>query len=368
MRRDTGVTDSKASGIVGLDIGGANLKIADPLGNAQAIPFPMWTDHRRLGHRLKELIAEFSRKHATAPEQLAITMTGEMADCFQTRRQGVSEILDQVALAFSESETYVYAVGGSWYPPRQARQRAWEVASSNWYALAAWIQQSRSFERTPRGLIVDIGSTTIDCIPIGPAGVATQAKTDRQRMQRQQLLYTGIRRTPIAAILPSVVIDQQACPLMAERFATSDDAYLALGLTQENAGDCDSADGRPRTRLNAISRLAHMVGEDAETLPEQTILDIAQQVVDAQAHQLASAIRANVPENLGGDDWTIYLTGHGGALFDAAHRELVGNELVGNACHGCRIRRLDELSGASAARAAPAVAVAWLLARHNRRD
>ena len=77
---------------LGLDIGGANLKAANAAGWAQSIPFALWRDPAGLAAALAELIAQ-----APAADRLAVTMTGELCDCFRTKAEGVRHILAAVA-------------------------------------------------------------------------------------------------------------------------------------------------------------------------------------------------------------------------------------------------------------------------------
>ncbi|MEX2559527.1 MAG: tetrahydromethanopterin-linked C1 transfer pathway, partial [Pirellulales bacterium] len=75
-----------------LDIGGANLKAADGLGFAVARPFPLWQRPQALAGEIARLLAD-----APAAERIAVTMTGELADCFSTKREGVAAIARQGA-------------------------------------------------------------------------------------------------------------------------------------------------------------------------------------------------------------------------------------------------------------------------------
>src|SRR5438094_318458 len=77
---------------VGLDIGGANLKAAHHSGAARLHPFDLWKDPAGLPDALRRLLKELP-----AFDLLSVTMTGELCDCFETKRQGVLAILDGVA-------------------------------------------------------------------------------------------------------------------------------------------------------------------------------------------------------------------------------------------------------------------------------
>ena len=347
--------------VIGCDIGGANLKLADTNGRSAACNFPMWLKSRELAASLSDLLSEFP---VTAETHFAVTMTGELADCFATRREGVEVILQQTLQAFAPERTHVYAVGNQWMTPHEAIASPWAVAASNWYALATWI--GAHFPFAP-DLVLDIGSTTVDIIPMQQESnsisrPSTSAKTDRDRLELGQLVYTGIERTPIAAILQSVHLHNKQCPVMAERFATSDDCYVLLGLTPESPEDCDTADGRSRTQAHAHGRIARMIGEDSETLPISDVRAIAQQCIDAQAAQIARAIdrnlNCNLSRNLNAAPAQIVVAGHGRPLAELVFAKLAHQ----HPNRQFNLTWLDETLSPSLARSAPAAAVAHLLA------
>ena len=77
--------------IIGLDIGGANLKAAGVDGAAVSRPFAIWREPERLGQELSALLSQLP-----VADAVAVTMTAELADCFGTKDQGVRRILDAV--------------------------------------------------------------------------------------------------------------------------------------------------------------------------------------------------------------------------------------------------------------------------------
>jgi uncharacterized hydantoinase/oxoprolinase family protein len=138
---------------------------------------------------------------------------------------------------------------------------------------------------------------------------------------------------------------------MAELFATADDAYIVLGLTEEESDNRDTADGRPRTRVCAAARLARMIGEDAPVIGASAVTKLAEQIVSAQAQLVAQAIdRQRSALSQEGRPLLLF-TGHGWPLFQ---------EVLKQVAVASNYFALTSIVPAEASRCAPAAAVAWL--------
>jgi probable H4MPT-linked C1 transfer pathway protein len=268
---------------LGLDVGGANLKLADGRGFAVARPFPLWRQPRELAAVLHELLRD-----APAADGLAVTMTGELADCFETKREGVASILDAVSEAAGKIVVRVYVTSGAFVEPEVARCNHLLTAAANWHALARF---AGSF--VPRGaaLLIDVGSTTTDIIPLVDGKPAPRGLTDPQRLMSGELVYTGVERSPVCAVIAAVPWRGQTCPVAQELFATTCDAYLILGDLPDEPASTHTADGRPATRAAARDRLARMICADREMFDEQDARAAARAIADGQLSQLASAAR-----------------------------------------------------------------------------
>jgi probable H4MPT-linked C1 transfer pathway protein len=130
------------------------------------------------------------------------------------------------------------------------------VASANWHALATWVA---SWVERP-ALLVDIGSTTTDLIPVSPGHVDTSSHSDFDRLRRGELVYLGVNRTPICAIVDELPFDETMVPIVREHFASTDDCALLLGWVPEDPRDIDTCDGRAREIRFATNRIARMIG------------------------------------------------------------------------------------------------------------
>jgi probable H4MPT-linked C1 transfer pathway protein len=319
--------------VLGLDIGGANLKAAHVGGVARQVPFALWKQPDELPQRLHQILAQMPPADA-----LALTMTGELCDCFASRREGVAFILGAVETAAEGLPVHVWSTRGEFMNLREAHTSPLEVASANWLALAVFARRYICSS----GLLIDIGSTTTDIIPFWHNRPQPRGRTDAERLESGELVYTGWRRTPLCAILPA--------PIMAEFFATALDAYLVLAHVPEHPNDCDTADGRPATRDFARARLARMYG--ADDFADARMRDIAQRVCDAQIKQIRIGV-GKVLDRLPHRAQVVLLAGAGEFL---ARLALQNQEGLASA----RVVSLAEELGAELSQAACAYAMALL--------
>lgn len=296
---------------IGLDIGGANLKAASSAGQSLSQNFDLWRAPERLGTMLESLLCRFP-----APGALAVTMTGELADCFQTKSEGVHSILAAVERVAGPATVLVWQTGGCFVSPEQARREPVLVAAANWHALATWAGRLAG---DGAALLMDVGSTTTDLIPIWNGVPVPHGRTDTERLLHGELVYTGVRRTPLCAVAPTTVYREQACPLAAELFATTLDVYLTLGATDEDVSDCNTANGRPATRAAARDRLARMICCDRTEFTDDDALLMARHFAAAQQRVLAGAlgaVLAGLPEACR----TVFISGSGGFLAEQVLR------------------------------------------------
>lgn len=259
-----------ATSILGLDVGGANLKAATPDKRALSVPFALWKQPDKLPAALASLVAQFPDA-----EEFAVTMTGELCDCFETKRDGVNAIIAAVRSASSGRRIRVWSTDGVFLDSEEAKANHLKVASANWHALATLAGQ---YVPHGRAILIDVGSTTTDVIPILDGVPVPEGKTDYDRLRSWELLYTGARRTPLCALL--------GWGGAAEFFATTLDAYLTLGFVPEELADCDTADGRPATRTYARARLCRMLCADPDTIPEERVEELARFAYTEQLNRI----------------------------------------------------------------------------------
>jgi probable H4MPT-linked C1 transfer pathway protein len=237
----------------------------------------------------------------------------------------------------------VYGVEGRFLEPGEARERPLEVAAANWAAAARFVGR-----QVPDCLLVDIGTTSTDIIPIAAGEPAALGRTDPERLLSGELVYTGALRTPVEAVARVVPLWGGLCPLVPEGFALIGDAYLWLGALDARDYSVSAPDGRPPTREFAGERLARAVCADAEMLDEEAVGTIARALAEAHVLMVADAVRRVGARHPRLD--TAVVTGLG---------DFIAAEAASRA--GLQVMPLADRIG-DAARTAPAAAVAWLLA------
>jgi probable H4MPT-linked C1 transfer pathway protein len=323
--------------VLGLDVGGANLKAAYSCRAVRLRRFALWKNPAALPDALRDLLGGMPDA-----DLLAVTMTGELCDCFATKREGVHAILDAVEQVAGSVPVRVWLNDGRLVPLAAARAEPLRAAAANWLALATFAGRL-----APIGpaLLLDIGSTTADIVPLLDGQPVPRGRTDPERLDCGELVYTGVRRTPLCALLGSTGA--------AEFFATTQDAYLLLGDLPEDAADQDTADGRPATREAAHARLARMRCADRETFGEGETLVLARRVRATQIVLLRSAVE-RVARTLPGPPTTVVIAGSGEFLARAVLEEMTHWPI--------RLRSLAQDLGPAVSQAACAYALAVLAA------
>ena len=333
---------------IGWDVGGANVKAAlVDGGTARAVtrPFALWRERHALGAVLQGIARELGSADA-----MAATMTAEVADCFEDRAQGVRFVLDALESAFPKTPLHVFSSHGRFIPPHDARRDPAAVGSANWMATATW------FARSMRdAILIDVGTTTTDVIPIVNGEVVAEGRTDLDRLSNGELVYTGVVRTSCTALARTVLLRGRRQRVVAERFAQSGDVHLWLRNLAEADYLGETPDGRGKSRAEAGARLARVVGADAGALGESAVTELASQLSERQVRQVTAAIR-QVRARLGERAPREAVAVGVGAFLGVAAAERVG--LI--------TRDWADEVGAEASCAAPAVAVARLLGEDAR--
>lgn len=375
--------------IVGLDIGGANIKIA-VLGNDQMIwpasrrvceqdqhfvercyvdtvPFSLWKYPEQLSAVIKNQLIHWPQA------KLVITMTGELADGFANRKQGVAAIVDAASEAAGDRDVVFYRVADAdqncWLSATEARKDWLSVAAANWHAIARIVGKDFSKgegSNQYNGFLIDVGSTTTDIIPIRNGQPATTGKTDCQRLSSRELVYVGATRTPICSLIDRFRIDESRIPIAREFFATIADAFRIVGDHAEKSDCTNTADGRPASLPHSLQRMARMVCNDSfesiatdslstdQLLSKNQLIEISRQAIERAENLIAEAILAVVSVNQDLPNQFV-LTGQGDWLAERIIRNLD--------LSGCLVLKGAQRYGTEVSNAVGAYAVARLAAQ-----
>lgn len=330
------------SGVLGWDVGGVNTKAARVAGarvvGARAVPYEIQRDPAALAPLLVRLASDLDGDSADAH---AVTMTAELSQLFRTKREGVGFVLDAVATAFPAACVRVWGVDAEWRTPAEARREPLAVAAANWAATARIVGRL-----VPDCLLIDVGSTTTDVIPIVDGCLATSSRTDLDRLREGELVYTGVLRTPVEAITPAVPLRGRTVGVSAEGFALAGDVHLWRGELAPEDYSVQTPDRRPATKVFAGERLARVVCADREMLGDRDIGEIADALWEAQVSRIGAAVDGQRARHSSVRHAVV--TGLGEFLATAAARR-----------SGLHVIHLADSLGA-AARHAPAAAVALL--------
>ena len=274
--------------MIGIDVGGANLKVVDD--NGVHIHYcPLWT-----GAPLTGLL----RQYAT-DNDAAVVMSGELADCFENKIQGITFIVDAVREVFPAAR--FYGTDAAFHDgPVPA------LAAANWLASADFLRS-----KYPDAILLDIGSTTADIIPLNRFSSLLDL-TDLFRLQKGYLVYTGMLRTPVATLVSSVDIHGVPTPVSTEYFASSADAHLVLGHITPDQYTCDAPDGKEKTREASLRRLARVVCADLSEIGEEGALAVATAFWDRQRTIVRDAV-ARAKKESGAS--SVIVAGIGAAIF-----------------------------------------------------
>lgn len=301
------------SQIIGWDVGGAHLKAAllGPNGALQQVlqvPCPLWRGLHELELAIDIVLNAFKANSALH----AITMTGELVDLFANRREGVLAISRVMqtklncapdfnclkfytgvlnpALNSNLNPNLVRPLSASGFVSFDEVEDYWPfIASANWQASASFVAQ-----KIECGLFVDIGSTTTDFVLLENNKPACIGFTDAARMQTDELVYTGVVRTPLMAVAQRIEFQRVMTSVAAEFFATSADVYRLTGDLSAEDDMADTADAQDKGQLTSARRIARMIGHDVEDAPIMDWHSLAEQFKWQQILRLQTVVAKHI--------------------------------------------------------------------------
>lgn len=284
---------------MGWDVGGAHLKAALLGRNGELLfvtqePCPLWRGIEHLSQALQRVI---QAAPSEPPCQHVVTMTGELADNFENRQSGVMALSGAMGYLLGPDTVRVFAGEAGFVPVADlVPEVSLKVASANWLASALWAGL-----RLTEALLVDVGSTTTDLVAICDNQPAYRGYTDSERMAFDELLYSGIIRTPVMALVRRAPLAGAWSKPMAEHFATMADVYRLTGELEEHSDQMPAADQGEKSIPGSQQRLARQFGRDAASLPANRWRQLADNLREQQLMALHGAMDIQFSRGLLGE-------------------------------------------------------------------
>lgn len=333
--------------VAGFDIGGANTDLAiidfdgEEIENIEVdfAYLPMWSNNDDLQDVLVELIERICPIDEI--DAVGISMTAELVDAYDTKRDGVLDIVEKCEKTFNCPIGYVGLDGILTKEEIQANPL--NAAAANWIAtceLATLISDNCIF--------IDTGSTTTDIIPIKDGKQCAIGSSDFERLATGELVYTGTLRTNLASFLEKVPFNGNEYRVASELFAQTADVYMVLGLIDESDYVCDTFDGEGKSKMDCMKRIARVLCADMDMLSESDIEKIAGFIHKAQIAQIADGLNQVSKAQ---DLELIVTTGLGKDILDREAAKLLGLE----------VRSMDEILTDEECVVAPAVGTAVMM-------
>lgn len=336
--------------VIGWDLGGAHLKAAR-LGSGKRVervtqlPCALWRGVVELHRALDAAVSELG-----TADRHAVTMTGEMVDHFPSRAQGVRSLVAEMSHRFGAAHLRIFDTGGGFRSAEETAAEPLRAASANWLAAATVVAALES-----DALLVDVGSTTTDLVPVREGRIRARGRDDAARLESGELLYAGVVRTPVMAMADAVPFEGSRVPLIAEWFAAAADVYRLTGQLPENADQHPTADGADKSPGASARRLARMIGRDAESAEPGRWRELAHWLAEAQARRLRAAVERLLSEEPLPPGAPIVAAGVGRFLAAGLARSLDRPTIEFGALVSAEPDQHDRVTDC-----APAVAVAWL--------
>ncbi|MDO5852086.1 MAG: hydantoinase/oxoprolinase family protein [Methanobacteriaceae archaeon] len=290
--------------IAGLDIGGANTDVSiieyDAENNiiARISDFkyiPMWQKNDTLINELHELTDKYDI------DFVGVSMTAELVDSYKTKKEGVLDIANKVMNTFDVPVYFLSKNGIIDYD--LLKKDPLNVAAFNWIGTCYLVGKLCS-----ECIFIDMGSTTTDIIPVINGINHSQGKSDLERLNTGELVYTGILRSNVISIVNKVPINNSMYHVASELFATTSDVHMILNNINKSDYINDTVDGSGKEIIDCMRRLSRIVCADLNLLSKEDIINICKYIHEKQILMVKKSLEEVV--NRTGIN-TVVLTGLG---------------------------------------------------------
>jgi len=233
-----------------------------------------------------EQISKGSDEFLPIEYNVVITITAELSDAFSTKKEGITIICQHLQQVFNSDYVFLIDVNGDFISVQQALSDYLSVSASNWVATSLVFGENEEL-----AILLDMGTTTLDLIPIRNGRPVPIGKNDVDRLINWELYYTGVLRPPIPTIVTNIPFRDTLCPISFERFALMADVYMILGQITESEYLCDTADGRGKSLEECYARLARIICGDSNIVTKGEMDTIAEYAFKVHKEMVQDAIQ-----------------------------------------------------------------------------
>ncbi|TFG30045.1 MAG: hypothetical protein EU532_01830 [Promethearchaeota archaeon] len=292
--------------ILGLDIGGANTKAALLQFTDNQITksfsyieyFPFWEKTlNEIPKMLKRIVLNIVKKNnykLNEIEAISITITAELSDAFQTKKEGILTIFAALSKVFDTSKMFFISNNNEFINFERANLESSSIAAANWVSTSLFLGRF-----IPNCILIDAGSNTIDIIPIKHSVPIANGKDDISRLMNHELIYTGGLRATIPSITHFVPYKGSDIRISFEKFALISDVHRILGNITEKEYTNDTADHRLKSLENCYARLARIICMDIDSIKREDLNLIANFIYEKQIELILDELRAFVDSHRG---------------------------------------------------------------------
>lgn len=283
--------------ILGLDIGGANTKASlVKFKNSEIFEsfsiieyFPFWEKTLNdIPNMFKRIVENLIHNNLKLEDInfISITITAELSDAFQTKREGISTILNALEQVFNKEKMFFINNINEFCSFDRVKSDPISVAAANWVSTSLFLGKF-----VPKCILIDAGSTTIDVIPILNSVPVSRGKNDVERLMNRELIYTGGLRATIPSITHFLPYKDKLVRISFEKFALVSDVHRILKNISETEYINDTADNRSKTLNDCYARLARMICMDLESISLKELDKIAKYIYNKQIEMISNDIK-----------------------------------------------------------------------------
>ena len=281
-----------------MDVGGANTKAAllhfqnkkISEFNSYIEYFPFWEKTiPDISNMLTQIVESLIEKNNIRLEDInyiTVTITAELSDVFQTKREGILTILNALDKSFDNNKLHFITNKNMYIDYITAKSDYSSITAANWASTALFLGQF-----LPNCILIDAGSTTVDIIPILGSIPVPEGKDDISRLVNHELIYTGGLRATIPSITHHVPYRGKNVRISFEKFALISDVHRILNNISEEEYINDTADNRSKSLEDCFARLSRIICMDIETISKEALKIIANYIYEKQLDIITQEIR-----------------------------------------------------------------------------